>query len=98
RHPDELVRRNQLFAIALPAYERLEVRGTPRRKGDDGLVVRDELVAIDRAPKRGLEVEPGGDECLHPFVEELDASPAPVLRSVHRGIGMADDLVGRIVA
>ena len=95
---DELVGRNELHVGTLPAHERFEVRRPPRRERDDRLVVRDQLVAIDRAPQRGLEVEPGRDEGLHPFVEELDASPATVLGAVHRGIGVTDELVGALVA
>ena len=32
------------------------------------------------------------------FVEELDTTPTSILGAVHRGIGVADELVGRVVA
>ncbi len=95
---DELVGRDELHVGTLPAHERFEVRRAARRERDDRLVVRDELVAVDRAPQRRLEVEAGRHEGLHALVEQLDAAAAAVLGAVHGGVGVADELVGAFVA
>ena len=64
---------------------------------DQRLVVQAQLVALDAAAQRGLEREAVADVLAHRLVEELDALAA-VLGAVHRGVGVADEVLGRLEA
>ena len=69
-----------------------------RRRGplvevDDRLVVEDELVALDRLPQVGLELEPLDDRGAHLRLEELVAAEPGGLRAVHRDVGVAEQVL-----
>ena len=73
----------------LPAQQRFEAAQLAGREIDDGLVVRHELVAFDRQPQVGVELEPAEDDRPHRRVEHLCARLAEGLGAVHRRIRVA---------
>ena len=70
----------------LPAHERFEPFDLAGLQDDDGLVVQDELVAVDRALEVGLQLEPAQRGVVHRRFEHLVATLARFLRHVHRDV------------
>ena len=89
--------RHDAVALPVPAQQRLGADHAAVGQADDRLVQQLELVALDGLAQRGLEVEAGGDLLLQLVAEQLDAGAAEVLGPVHRGVGVAQQLLGRRV-
>ena len=81
-----------------PAQERLDADDLARRQVHDRLVEHDELVALEGPLEVALEREPGERGRVHARLEDLDAVLAVALGHVHRDVGVAQQLVGRLVA
>ena len=92
---DEVDGQDDAVALAVPPQERLGAHHPAVGEAHDRLVEELELVALDGLAQRGLEVEPGGDPLLQLVAEQLDAGAAEVLGPVHRGVGVAQQLLGR---
>ena len=67
---------------------------SPRAQGDQRLVVKLELVALERLAQLALDLQPAQGAGPHLGVEELAAGAAAFLGPVHRGVGVADQQVG----
>ncbi len=52
-----------------------------------------ELVAFDGAVQVGVDLQRGDGPVVGGFVEDLDAGPALLLGPVHRGVGVAEEVV-----
>ena len=65
---------------------------------DDRLVVQPQLVAVDRTAQVVLDPQPGDRPVAHRLVEQLVAGPPALLGPVHRGVGVADQLLGALAA
>ena len=63
---------------------------------DDRLVVEDELPALDRAPQVRPELEAGDRGLAHGGHEPLVRAAAARLGRVHRGVGVAQQVGGRV--
>ena len=79
----------------LPAQQRLDAEH-PRGVGehDLGLVGERELPGGERVAQLGLELEPLDGARAHRAVEELQLRLAVLLGLVHRGVGVAQQLLG----
>ena len=77
----------------LPPHETLHADGGVARMRDDRLVVDLELAVGERGHERLLDLAAVEDLTALPVVEHLDAQPQP-LRSVHRLIGIGQQVVG----
>ena len=81
-----------------PPHERLEAGELPGLELEHRLVLQLELAPLQRPVQgvAGLEVLEGADP--GPLVEELGPAPTPVLRPVHRGVGVPDQGLGRVAS
>ena len=95
---DELVRREQAALGMLPAHERLEADRALGRERDDRLVDEPQLVALEGPPQVGLELEHGHRPRVHGVVEDLVAVAPLRLGPVHRGVGVAQQVLRTPVA
>ena len=68
------------------------------RERHDRLEEQPQLAALDRAVQRVLGRVAGERARAHRVVEHLDAASPALLGVVHRGVGVAQQLVGRLVA
>ena len=91
---DEVVRGHEPAGRVLPAHERLERHDAVLGERDDRLVLHDELVVLQRAAQVGLELEPGDRRRVHLGFVDAVAALALALGPVHRGVGVAQELVG----
>ena len=64
---------------------------------DDRLVVDAELLALERAPELRFEREPLDRRRMHRRIERLVLAAALRLGAVHRGVGVAQQVVGAAV-
>ena len=86
--------RHEPAGRVLPAHERFEGDDAVLGERHDRLVLHHELVVLQRAAQVGLELEPGDRGRVHlGFVDAVAALPL-ALRAVHRGVGVAQELVG----
>ena len=93
---DEVVRGHQPACRVLPAHERLEGHDAVLGERDDRLVLHHELVFLQRAAQIGLELEPGHRRRVHLGFVDAVAAFALALGAVHRGVGVAQELVGSV--
>ena len=92
-------RRDQAALGVAPAQQRLEAgRSTPSGEPDDRLVVQLELAGVDRALQVGAQLEPVEHARVHRRLEQAVAALAVALGDVHRGVGVADQLLGACAA
>ncbi len=91
---DELARREQAPVGVLPAHQRLHPDQPAAGERQLRLEVDDQLVLDQRAAKVVLEVKASGGTLEHHVVEQRGAPAAGLLGAVHRGVGVADQLVG----
>ena len=92
----ELAGVEQAAGGVLPAHERLDPRHHVDPVQDQvGLVVDAQLAMLDRVADLGLELDPLVGPLTRLLVEQLEARTSPVLGSVHRGVRLPDDRVGR---
>jgi hypothetical protein len=82
----------------LPSHESLEAHDGPEAKVEDRLIVQTHLVLEDRATQVGLEFEAFNDRDVHLVLELLVAVLAFALGPVHREVGVAQQLIARVVA
>ncbi len=80
----------------LPANECLEPDDRPVGDLHGGLVVHDQLVAVERAAQVGLELEAIERGVVERRLVPAHARLAVLLREVHRHVGVADQLVGSV--
>ena len=85
------------FAVARPPDQRLEADAHPRGQRHDRLIVHLEVVVVDGVAQVVLEAEPVERARVHVGVEQLVARLAARLGVIHRGVGVAHDLVGVVV-
>ena len=79
----------------LPAHERLGTDAARILEPHDRLEEQAQLAALDRAVQRVLGRVPRERALANRVVEDDDASAARFLRVIHRGVGVAQQLVGR---
>ena len=91
---DELRRHERAALGMLPAQQRLDADDEAALEVDGRLVDDAQLVAVERAAQRGLDVEAFDERRAHAFVVDLVARPASLLREVHGGVGVADHRFG----
>ena len=94
RDRDEVVRRHEPARRVLPADECLERDHPVLGERDDRLVLHDELVFLQGSAQVGLELEPGDRRRVHLGLVDPEATLALALGAVHRGVGVAEQLVG----
>ena len=69
----------------------------PRLDRDLGLEVHAELLALDRAAQGALGVQARERALPRDLVEEHQPAAARLLRAVHRGVGVADEVLDVLV-
>ena len=84
---------DELARLDLPAAQRLEARELAGDRPEDRLEEHLQVLALDRAPQVGLQVQPVEHLAVHPRVEDRMARLALGLRAVHRDVGVADQLL-----
>ena len=80
----------------VPAQQRLEAGDATGGQLDDRLVVQHELVAGERAPQVCLELASLKCLLVHARLEDDVRALATLLGLVHRDVGVAHQLVGRV--
>src|SRR3954463_15982055 len=99
RERDEVEWHDEPAPWMRPAQERLESDDAAARELDDRLVVDDELVAFDRAPQVGLDLEPLDDRRMHARLERrVGAALAGALGAVHGHVGVAQEVLRVVLA
>ncbi len=94
---DEVRRIEQAADRVLPAHECLDADDpVTGLQVDDRLEVHAQLAVLDAVPQLGLELEPVERALAHVLAEAGVAAAAAVLRAVHRDVGVAQDLAGRL--
>ena len=78
----------------LPSNERLEPELRAGAQVDDRLVFEEELVVIERPGECGAELAAAGGRVLHAAFEDPYATLAERFRRVHRGVRVAEELIG----
>ena len=77
-----------------PAQERLDAGDGLILEADQGLVVELELVALERRWRSARSARRATTSVVHRGLEQAVAALAVGLGDVHRGVGVADQLVG----
>ena len=95
---DELAGHDEAAGRVVPAQQRLEAGDPLALEVDHRLVVDLELAALDRPPEVALEGHLGDGLGVHVGVEQLVAALAAALGAVHRGVGVAQDVLRALVA
>ena len=90
---DELGRLQQTPLRVVPPHERLGAARASAVDVDDGLVEDDELVPVDRAAQLAGDREAALRFFVHRGLEQHVARLAVALRDVHRGVGVAQEIV-----
>ena len=75
-----------------PAQQRLAADHAPVAQVDLGLVEHHKLVALDRAPELALQHQPLDRDRAHLGREEAAVVAAILLRVIHRGVSVADQV------
>ena len=91
---DELDRRDQPALGMAPAQQRLDAGDGLVLEPDERLVMKLELLALERPLQVGAQLEAGHHPVVHGGLEQAVAALALGLGDVHRGVGVADQLVG----
>ena len=91
---DELVGADHPALRVVPAQQRLDAADRPVAQPDHRLVVELQLVGDQRALQVGAQLQPLQDALVHLGLEQAVAALAVALGDVHRGVGVADQLVG----
>ncbi|MFN2490176.1 MAG: hypothetical protein ABR529_10640 [Actinomycetota bacterium] len=73
----------------VPAHERLDGAHGALGELDDGLVVKGELLSLERLLEGGRQLQPQQHGRMHLRLEELMAVLAAVLGDIHGGVGVA---------
>ena len=92
---DELDRVEEPAVGVLPAHERLDGGDGAALQLDDRLVDDAQLALLDPAPQLVLGPQPREHALAEHVVEQLVAAAAALLRAVHGGVGVAQE-VGRV--
>ena len=95
-HAEELSRQQKPTRRMVPAHERLHTPNATGRQIDDRLELEHQLLALDRVAQRLFDVEPLDDLGAHTGVEDLHTITAARLGFVHRRVGIAQQLLGRL--
>ena len=90
---DELARSDQATLGVLPADERLEADDAVAADRDLGLEEHPELLAFQRFADRVLGMQPGQRALAGQLVEQQQPAAAGALGAVHRGVGVADQVL-----
>jgi len=98
RERDEVLRQEPAVARMLPAHEGLDAVDRAALQVYDRLVMQRQLVALDRRPERGLEVQPLADVGIHPGLVDRGAPLAAALGGVHGHVGVPEQVVGGLRA
>ena len=91
---DELERRDQPADRMAPAQQRLDAGDRAVLEAHQRLVVQLELLALERPLQVGAQLQARHDPVVHGGLEQPVAALAVALGDVHRGVGVADQLVG----
>ena len=91
----ELVRRQQPTIGVQPARQHLVADHAAGGELDDRLEVRHDLAALDAMPQLAGRAQRLHAGLVATDLERLDAVAATRLGAVHRGIGVAQQVVGR---
>ena len=91
---DEGVRSDQATLRVLPAHQRLDPYHPAGRHRHDRLVVQRELAVVQGALQVGPQVQPVQSGGVHVRLEDGVAALAVGLHDVHRGVGVAQQLLG----
>ena len=95
---DEFIGRDQSALRMLPADQRLEACQPPGFERHDGLILNEELAAINGAAQVGFQLQHVDGVRVHAFVEDDVARFAEELRLIHGGVGVAQKIFGALVA
>ena len=91
---DEVGRRQEAAVRVLPAHEGLHAHDRAGFHRDLGLEVDPELLTLDRLPECVLGVETIERSLSGDVVEQHQAPAAGLLRAVHRGVGVTNQILG----
>ena len=91
---DELPGLDEPSRRVMPADERLHAGHAAVVQPHDRLEVQLELAPFDRALQLRTQLEPFEDALVHRLLEDAIAARSVALADVHRGVGVADQLVG----
>ena len=95
----EKVRRSEKSAVGVPPPDEGFQSGHPLGRHVDDRLVEDHELALGGAPaKVGLQLEPAVDRDLHARLEHFEPVPSGPLGRVHGRVGVAQQLLGRVVA
>ena len=76
-----------------PPDECLDRDEAARVQGDHGLVVEDELIALEGSAQIHLEAETFHRRGVHRGVEDLEARAAVLLRAIHGEVGASQQVL-----
>ncbi len=94
---DEVGPGRQGRARVLPAHQRLDADDAAGLDRHLGLEVDAELLALDRGAQRVLRVQPVERALARDLVEQHQPPAARLLGAVHRGVGVADQVLDVLV-
>ena len=94
--PDEVVGADPAALGMVPADERLDADHASRRDLDDRLVLEHELAGDDGVLEVRRQLGTGHHRVVHGRLEHDDPALAPRLRRIHRDVGVAQQVAGRI--
>src|SRR5205085_7711681 len=95
---DELGRRDEPAFGVLPADERFRTDAPRVRERDHRLEEDAQLAALERAVQGVLGRVSSERSGAHGLVEDIDAASAAVFGVIHRGVGVAKQLLWTLVA
>ena len=96
RERDEVQRRHHPALRVEPADQRLDARDLAALELDHRLIEEPELVVLQRALQRGLQLQPLQRGVVHRGLEQLIPVLALLLREVHRDVGVPQELLGAL--
>jgi hypothetical protein len=91
---DELKRRDQTAGGMLPTDQRFETHKASLGQLEVGLVVEEELLAVDRERQILLQLQPGESRGVHARIEDHTRVLPRTLRVIHGRVGLAQHVLG----
>src|SRR5690242_15146338 len=88
---------NQSALGMLPAQQGLDGDDAPRIKRHDGLIVKPELISLERAPQIRLETQTSHGLFVHARVEYLESGASLLFRAVERQVRAAKQMLRMII-
>src|SRR5215218_1509315 len=82
----------------VPAHECFETREASRLERNDWLVVNTEFLVFDRLAQIAFELQSQNRARVHAVIEYFVTRLSILFRTIHRDVGVAQNVVGTIVA